>query len=204
MWNFITDDTCRKHAEAEQVGYPAECFIAMKDNRAVKTIQRTLDIYSKHEMNVYAGNTTYYLLLSFVPLMMMVISVVNELPWFSVTDLTNLIMRIIPDIPQIRFTLTQILTNVNRQSGSLVFLFGITSLWSGSNGITALMIGLEKINHTQKAFLFDKVKAIFYAILFCLLIPSMLPPFIDSYSDSERTASKRGFLQFLRAGSFLI
>ena len=39
---------------------------------------------------------------------------------------------------------------------------------------SALMAGLEKINHTQKQYFHSKPKAIIYTILFSLLIPSML------------------------------
>ena len=39
---------------------------------------------------------------------------------------------------------------------------------------SALMAGLEKINHTQRKYIHSKPKAILYAVLFSLLIPSML------------------------------
>ena len=36
------------------------------------------------------------------------------------------------------------------------------------------MVGLEKINHTQRKYIRTRLKAILYAVLFSLLIPSML------------------------------
>ena len=84
-------------------------------------------------------------------------------------------MKVVPDIPQLRTAIVSIIKNLNRQSGTIViYAFAFTCLWSGSHGVSALMAGLEKINHTQRNYFLDKPKAIIYSILFSLLIPSML------------------------------
>jgi membrane protein len=56
----------------------------------------------------------------------------------------------------------------------VVYAFAFTCLWTGSHGVSALMAGLEKINHTQRKYFHSKPKAIVYTVLFSLLIPSML------------------------------
>lgn len=141
----------------------------------IALIKRTQDVYTKHEMDVYAGNATFYFMVSFVPLLMMIIYIINRLPWFTVEDISNFLMNVIPDIPQVRTAMVAIIVNLNRYSGTMVFYaFAFTCLWTGSHGIYALMVGLEKINHTQKKYIIAKPKAIIYALLFCLLIPSML------------------------------
>lgn len=147
----------------------------MKKEDILSLIRRTLEVYSKHEMGVYAGNATFYLMISFVPLLMMIISIINLLPWFTVSDVSSFLMRLMPDIPQLRTAVMGIILNLNMYSGRLVvYAFAFTCLWTGSHGISAVMAGLEKINHTQKRYLLAKPKAIVYSILFSLLIPSML------------------------------
>lgn len=147
----------------------------MKRQEIVSLIKRSVEVYTKHEMGIYAGNATYYLLISFVPFLMMIISIINILPWFSVEDISAFIMKVIPDIPQLRTAIVSIIVNLNRNSGTIViYAFAFTCLWSGSHGISALMAGLEKINHTQRNYFMDKPKAIVYSVLFSLLIPSML------------------------------
>lgn len=147
----------------------------IKKEDFIALIKRTMDVYTKHEMDVYSGNATYYFMISFVPLLMMIIYIINMLPWFSVEDVSNFLMNIIPDIPQVRTAIVAIIVNLNRYSGTLVlYVFAFTCLWTGSHGISALMAGLEKINHTQKKYLVAKPKAILYSVLFSLLIPSML------------------------------
>ena len=147
----------------------------MKKDEFISLVKRTQDVYSKHEMNVYSGNATFYLMISTVPLLMMIISIINLLPWFTVKDVTNLMMRFVPDIPQVHLAVEAIILNLNRYSGTMVvYAFAFTCLWTGSHGVSALMAGLEKINHTQKQYFHSKPKAIIYTILFSLLIPSML------------------------------
>ena len=41
----------------------------------IALVKRTVEVYSKHEMGVYSGNATFYLMISFVPLLMMIIYV---------------------------------------------------------------------------------------------------------------------------------
>ena len=143
--------------------------------QTVAIIQRTIEVYSKHDMYVYSGYTTFYFLMSVVPLLMLIISVINLLPWFSVEQVSTILSRIIPDIPQIRRVLLSVVINLNRQSGQLVsYLFALTSFWSGSHGVSAMMTGLEKINHTDQKTVKNRIKAIFYTVLYTLLIPSML------------------------------
>jgi membrane protein len=147
----------------------------MKKDEFISLVKRTQDVYSKHEMNVYSGNATFYLMISTVPLLMMIISIINLLPWFTVKDVTNLMMRFVPDIPQVHLAVEAIILNLNRYSGTMVvYAFAFTCLWTGSHGVSALMAGLEKINHTQRKYIHSKPKAILYAVLFSLLIPSML------------------------------
>ena len=147
----------------------------MKKEEFISLVKRTFDVYSKHEMDVYSGNATFYLMISTVPFLMMIIYIINLLPWFTVEDVSNFLMNVVPDIPQVRTAIVSIIVNLNRYSGTMVvYAFAFTCLWSGSHGISARMAGLEKINHTQRKYIHSKPKAILYAVLFSLLIPSML------------------------------
>ena len=57
----------------------------IKKEEIIPLLKRTVEVYTKHEMGIYAGNATYYLLISFVPFLMMIISIINILPWFSIS-----------------------------------------------------------------------------------------------------------------------
>lgn len=141
----------------------------------INFVKRVAEIFTKHDMVVYSGYVTFYFMMSLVPLLMMVLSLINILPWFSMKDVSQFLTEMIPDIPQVRNEFIKILFNLHHQSGQLITsIFALTSLWSGSHGVFALMTGLEKINHTQSQMIRERTKAILYTVLFTFLIPSML------------------------------
>lgn len=178
--------------------------IKKKLKEAVSIIKRTIEVYTKHDMDVYSGYTTFYFMMSIVPLLMMLISIVNLLPWFSVEQVSTLLSRLIPDIPQIRHILLSVILNLNRQSGQMIsYIFALTSLWSGSHGVSAMMSGLEKINHTPRESFTKKFRAIFYTVMFTLLIPSML--LFQGLRASLHSAitSLFSFLNILEAGKYI-
>lgn len=146
-----------------------------KKDQIIRVVRRTLEVFSKHEMGVYSGNATFYFMMSTIPLLMLIISIINLLPWFTVDDVGFFLDRMLPDIPQIRAALVSVIINLKHQSGQwIAYIFALTSLWSGSHGVFAMMNGLEKINHTQQVMLKERPKAILYTIIFTLLIPSLL------------------------------
>lgn len=141
----------------------------------IATLRRTIEVYTKHEMDVYSGYATFYFLMSAVPLLMMIISLINLLPWFSVEQMSTVLTTLIPDIPQLQRLILSVIINLNRQSGQLTaYIFALTSLWSGSHGVNSMMVALEKINHTQNDRIRERPKAIIYTVIFTFLIPSML------------------------------
>ena len=67
-----------------------------------RIITNTWKIFSHKEMTVYAGHSTLYVLMSFVPLLMLLTAVIDLLPFFNTDDLSDLLVKILPDLDQIR------------------------------------------------------------------------------------------------------
>ena len=145
-----------------------------KENALVSVVKETIRVYSVNEMSVYAGYTTLYILMAMVPLLTLVIGVVNLLPEMSLQHLESTLRELLPDIPEVRSLLHNIITNVNRQAGSLaVSLSLVASLWSASNGVNAIQMGLSKISGTGGSFIRQRSAAMLYTVLFIALIPAL-------------------------------
>lgn len=145
-----------------------------KENALVSVVKETIRVYSVNEMSVYAGYTTLYILMAMVPLLTLVIGVVNLLPDMSLQHLESTLRELLPDIPEVRSLLHNIITNVNRQAGSLaVSLSLVASLWSASNGVNAIQMGLSKISGTGGSFIRQRSAAMLYTVLFIALIPAL-------------------------------
>ncbi|MBR4164107.1 MAG: hypothetical protein IKR11_11340, partial [Solobacterium sp.] len=89
----------------------------MKNNRFIILIKKILRIFAETEMSVYSGYATLYILMALIPLLMLIISIINFLPWFSVEDSIKWISMMIPDVPSVQAMTAGIIDNLSSQSG---------------------------------------------------------------------------------------
>ena len=138
----------------------------------VKEIQR---LYSTNEMAVYSGYTTLYILMAMVPLLTLVIGLVNLVPTVNLEHFREVLMELLPDIPQVQTLTDMVIANVNRRAGQLaVSVSVLASLWSASNGVAAIQAGLHKLSGSEGSFVKKRGAALLYTLLFILLIPALL------------------------------
>ena len=142
--------------------------------RTAMLLADTQRIYMDNEMSVYAGYTTLYILMAMVPLLTLLIGVVNLLPDVSLQHVEEALQKLLPSIPQVRGMVHTMITNLNRRAGSLAISVSLlVSLWSASNGVNALQMGLHKISGKTGSFVRDRAAALLYTLLFLLLIPAL-------------------------------
>ncbi len=140
-----------------------------------RLIKETYQIYTHNEMSVYAGYATLYILMAMVPLLSLVIGVLNMLPDVSLQLFESIIRKLIPNLPELQNMIHSVIANVDRQAGRLaVSISLVVSLWSASNGVNALQMGLCKISGTGGSFLQKRFSAMMYTLLFIALIPALL------------------------------
>ena len=152
-----------------------EKIVSFFKGRLLPLVKETQRLYSTNEMAVYSGYTTLYILMAMVPLLTLVIGLVNLVPTVNLEHFRQVLMELLPDIPQVQ-TLTQtVIANVNRKAGQLaVSVSVLASLWSASNGVAAIQAGLHKLNGAGGSFVKKRGTALLYTLLFILLIPALL------------------------------
>lgn len=147
----------------------------MKNNKFVQVIRKTLKTFSEHEMNVFSGYATLYILMAMIPLLMLIITIVNIMPWFSAADFAAFFFQFMPDLPEVQNMLKDVIENLNSQSSALLAsISALTTLWSASNGISAIQAGLQEIQGTKRASIKGKPMALLFTIMYVLLIPCLL------------------------------
>ena len=149
----------------------------MKSMEKKKTnlILETVKVYADNEMSVYAGYSTLHILMAMVPLMTLVIGLVNILPDVSLQHLETVLNDLLPDIEEVYALVHGIISNVNRQAGTLaISLSAIATLWSASTGVNALQAGLCKISGSSGSFIKRRAMALLYTLIFIALIPALL------------------------------
>ena len=142
-----------------------------KPNLSLETVK----VYADNEMSVYAGYATLHILMAMVPLMTLVIGLVNILPDVSLQHLETVLNDLLPDIEEVNALVHGIISNVNRQAGTLaISLSAIATLWSASTGVNALQAGLCKISGSSGSFIKRRAMALLYTLIFIALIPALL------------------------------
>ncbi|MBR1565199.1 MAG: YihY/virulence factor BrkB family protein [Oscillospiraceae bacterium] len=145
-----------------------------KKNGLMSVVRETIRVYTVNEMSVYAGYTTLYILMAMVPLLTLVIGVVNLLPDVSLQHVEQALHDLLPNLPEVHSMLHNIIANVNRQAGSLaVSVSVVATLWSASNGVNAIQMGLSKISGRGGSYLRQRSAAMLYTVLFIALIPAI-------------------------------
>ncbi len=137
--------------------------------------RETQRIYADSEMAVCSGYATLYILMSMIPLLTLVIGLVNLVPAVDLESFRDTAQGLLPNVPQVRELFDAVIANVNRRAGTLAISVSVVaSLWSASNGVSAIQIALQKISGTDESFFRKKSSALLYTLLFVLLIPALL------------------------------
>lgn len=139
---------------------------------------------AQKEMNAYAAQAAFFLLLSVVPMTSLALAVTTYLP-FSKEDVLHMIMQGIPQ--EFDSYISDIINDLySRASSTVISLSAVTMLWSSSKGIVAVMDGFDwayssameevKIdfyNRKNENFILTRLKAILYTIILLLVFAAI-------------------------------
>ena len=134
------------------------------------------ETFQQAEVNIYAIVITYYLLLSFFPLL---IALGNILPFLNLSkeNVLPYIKELLP--PYIYGTMKDIIGNLlEKSNGGLLSISAIGTFWAMSKGINAIRISLDKaygvsresLQFIRRIFSFLMVFILIFAIFLLLLI----------------------------------
>ena len=117
------------------------------------------------QIPIYSGNASFFLLLSFFPLAILLLALLQYLP-VTQTDLLSLIELIVPQALLPFFSdLIQSLTPVH--TATVIPISAIAALWSASRGLHSLMNGLNTVEqaHETRSYLHRRALCAFYTLL---------------------------------------
>ncbi len=131
-----------------------------------------IDNIYNDDVGLYAAQSAFYIILSAVPFIMMLILC---LKYFIALDLETVIVSLQKMLPsEISNFLTEIIAEVFERSQSTAVFSAVflTLLWSSSKGTMAIYCGLNKIYGYTKKFSWIRMRllSLFYNILLVLMI----------------------------------
>ena len=143
---------------------------AFLKNLAAKIIQ-FLDISAKDELPIYAAQASFFIMISSLPLIMLIVSLLQFIAPITEQDLLNVLMGITPD-PLHTFIAGVCQELFHKSAGTIIPITVIFTLWTASKGILGVEQGLSRIAHSleSRGFLKRRLVCYFYTIVFIILI----------------------------------
>lgn len=128
---------------------------------------------SRDEITSYAGSVSFWLIISAVPFLMLIISLISHIPGLGREDVTDVIYSALPDMVLLHELVDSVLNNIYvSNTVTLISLSAVLTLWSASSGIYRLERAIRKINSTphRKNYVRNRIEALFYTLLFMIAI----------------------------------
>jgi len=129
-----------------------------RKEQTIRFFQGLVYRYRDDEVPALAAQLTYYLILAFFPLLLFIVAVLGFVH-LSSDSLINQLIVLLPS--ETGGTVKEILAEVrSNRSGSLLSIGIIGTIWSASNGINAIIKGLNKAYDQEEDRPFWKVRGI--------------------------------------------
>ena len=141
---------------------------------AIKNIYKTI---KNDNITVYSAYASFYVVISFIPFLMIILATVGHFITLSYDDIMNMLGTNIPQSVSklILYVVDEVL---NANTASIISLQTLTLLWTASRSVVAIEKGLDSVYKAteKRSFIRLNLQAMFYtftfvvAILFSLLI----------------------------------
>ena len=149
-------------------------------DRAMRDLRRA-------QIPVYAGNAAFFLVLSFLPLLTLLLAAL-QYTVFRPEDLLALLSRIMPD--EVLPLFSDFLQKAYQKSGAaIISLSALTAAWSASRGIYGISKGLSAVLDVPetRSYLRLRLLCLFYMLLFVL---GLVLTLLFHVSTSDETLRK--------------
>ncbi|MCI8402602.1 MAG: YihY/virulence factor BrkB family protein [Lachnospiraceae bacterium] len=126
---------------------------------------------SRDKVSVYAAQAAFFIIISAVPLVMLLLSLLQYIMPMTQSQLSALAMDVIP--LAMRSHVIRIIDELYTQtSAPLVSITAITSLWAASRSVYALTRGLNEVYKTAETRNYFQMRfgALFYTLMLILLL----------------------------------
>lgn len=137
--------------------------------KLIRIFRNFLDKLKEDHISAYAAQTAYFTILSFIPFIMMLLSLIQYTP-VTKADLLTTLVDIFPS--SIDPMVISIVDEVYSKSGAILSITAVTAAWSAGKGVMALIKALNTINDIgdKKGYFVIRLQGAFYTVIFVVAI----------------------------------
>ena len=142
--------------------------------KTVGTVASVFDMIGKKKVAVYAAASDYFLFMSLVPILMLLVSLIRYLP-FSQADLLAIFSNAVPD--SVYNVIRPIVNSIYRSGSAVITLSILLTLFSASSAMRSIMKGLDavyEVERRENVVVFFARAAVYMLILVVIIILSLV------------------------------
>ena len=134
--------------------------------------KRISDKFIKDEMTVYAAQASFFIVLSFFPFIMVLMTLVQFVPHLSADMLITVLAALIPNINKSRPLIENAISDLYIHSpGVILWITILTALWSASKGMMSMERALNRIWGPQekRGYIMSRLICTGYTFIFLIM-----------------------------------
>lgn len=124
---------------------------------------------SEHHVGAYAAQSAYFFMLSLIPIILLLLSVVRYTP-VTKADVMTAVVQVFPKT--FDSLIISVVNQVYNQSMAIVPITVLVALWSAGKGVLAMTTGLNMVYECfeTRNYILLRIRASVYTVLFILMI----------------------------------
>lgn len=123
--------------------------------------------YTDDEVSVYAAQTSFFIVLSAIPFIMVLLTAIQMIPTVSKADLLSLLVSLMPQM--LKAAVVRVVDDLFTKSpGKILSITAMAALWSASKGMLSMCKGLNRIYGCQekRGYLISRLICTIYTFIF--------------------------------------
>ena len=135
----------------------------------VEMIRGFLKRLNKDHVGAYAAQSAYFILLSFIPFVLLLVTLVKYTP-LTQEIVTTALIRMVPE--EFSSFIRVIVNEVFGKSAAFVPVSAIIALWSAGKGVNALSKGLNCIYRVEetRGYVINRLRSAVYTLIFVVAV----------------------------------
>lgn len=135
----------------------------------VEMIRGFLKRLNKDHVGAYAAQSAYFILLSFIPFVLLLVTMVKYTP-LTQEIVTTALIRMVPE--EFSSFIRVIVNEVFGKSAAFVPVSAIIALWSAGKGVNALSKGLNCIYQVEetRGYVINRLRSAVYTLIFVVAV----------------------------------
>ena len=131
--------------------------------------KRIFDKYKNDEVTVYAAQASFFIVISFFPFVMLLLTLIQLVPAVNKSDLLELLVAIMPDM--LDALVISIVDDLYTKSpATVVSISAVAAIWSASRGMLGIEKGLNRVYECPRTsgYIIRRLICSGYTILFVM------------------------------------